>query len=231
MTKKNKGKLIVIDGADGSGKATQTALLAKRLKKEGYPVKTIDFPRYDDNLFGTLIGDCLAGRYGDFIALDAHIASALYAADRYESKKIIVKWLEKGYIVIADRYVSANQIHQGGKIADPVKRKTFLRWLDDMEFGVFGLPRPEAILYLDVPREVSDRLLAERENLRGKGRVRRKKDLAESDRKHLDDARVSALKILKRKNNWIRIQCVRKGDLRSRESIAEEILMRVKEAI
>src|SRR5690606_12245312 len=143
-----------------AGKATQTALLVKRLKREGHSVRTYDFPQYEDNFFGRLIGECLAGQHGDFPTLDPYIASVLYAADRFESKAKLERWLQEGRVVVLDRYVSANQIHQGGKTLDPKKRKRFLEWLDRMEFGVFGLPRPDLVLYLDVPYEVSQRLLA-----------------------------------------------------------------------
>ena len=149
------GKLIVIDGIDGSGKATQVRLLKERLVKEKIKVKTIDFPRYYDNFFGKLIGEYLAGQYGDFSEVDPRLASVLYAADRFESSTDIKKWLDAGYIVLADRYVSANQIHQGGKIADPKKRKDFFTFLDTMEHGVFKIPRPDVVVYLDVPFEIS----------------------------------------------------------------------------
>src|SRR3990167_6836927 len=117
-----KGKLIVLDGTDGSGKATQTKILQARLKKEGYRVQTLDFPQYEKNFFGGLIGECLAGEHGDFVSIDPYIGSTLYAADRFESKDKIMRWLRAGCVVVLDRYVSSNQIHQGGKITDAKKR-------------------------------------------------------------------------------------------------------------
>ena len=116
--KKYKGKLIVIDGTDGSGKATQVASLAKHLKKDGHKVKVIDYPEYYKNFFGKFIGHCLSEQYYNFINIHPKIASVLYAADRWESKEETEKWLKKGYVILANRYVSANQIHQGGKIKD-----------------------------------------------------------------------------------------------------------------
>lgn len=223
--------LIVIDGADGSGKATQTELLIKRLRKEGYKTKTIDFPRYYNNFFGKFIGQCLAGEYGDFIALDPHIASVLYAADRFESKKDIEKWLKQGYVVVADRYVSANQMHQGGKIQDSKKRKQFLDWLDELEFGVFGLPRPDMIVYLDVPLEVSQKLLAGQQNGVKKRYLKGKKDLAENNAKHLEDSRKSALKLVQKNNQWAHIQCIKNGEMLSREAISEQVWQEVSKVI
>lgn len=227
-----KGKLIVLDGADGSGKATQAKLLAARLKKDRYKVKTLDFPQYEKNFFGKLIGECLAGEYGDFIAIDPHIASTLYAADRFESKKVLEKWLKEGNIVVLDRYVSANQIHQGGKITDDKARKKFLEWLDVMEFTVYGIPRPDLVFYLDVPQEISEQLISNgKQGLSVNRAVKGKKDLAEINKKHLLAARESALKIVKKGNNWKRISCAPKGELLSREDIAELIWTQIKKVI
>src|SRR6266567_7862251 len=135
-----KGKFIVVDGTDGSGKKTQTALLAKRLKKEGYKVKLIDFPQYESNFFGKMVGRYLSGEFGSAEQVSPYLASILYAADRHETKGKIEKWLKEGNIVISDRYASSNQIHQGGKISDVKKRKEFLEWLEEMEFVVFKIP-------------------------------------------------------------------------------------------
>lgn len=213
MNKKKRGKLIVIDGTDGSGKATQTKLLVSRLKQEGVSVRTLDFPRYEENFFGKLLYDCLHGKRGNFPALDPHITSVLYAADRFESKRKIEKWLSGGSMVILDRYVSANQIHQGGKIADPKKRAEFLAWLDTMEYEVFGIPRPDAVVYLSVPVEYSIRLL---------GAEKKKSDTVETNLDYLERSAKTA-EWLCRKNKWIKISCVRKGILRTIEEIHEEV--------
>jgi len=202
-----RGKLIVIDGIDGSGKATQAKLLAKRLKKEGMRVKTIDFPRYYDNFFGKLIGEYLSGTYGDFIQADPRLGSVLYAADRFESSVKIKQWLDDGCVVIADRYVSANQIHQGGKIANPKERKEFLAWLDEMEYSVFGIPRPDLVIYLDVPLEVSRMWLQSKVAARRKKYLNGKKDVAEDNLLHLENSRKSALSLEKQDKKWERVEC------------------------
>ena len=225
---KSKGKLIVIDGADGVGKATQTKLLVARLKKEKIPVATLDFPQYYDNLFGKLVGECLSGKYGDFIALDPHIASVLYAADRFESKKKIEQWLAAGKVVVLDRYVSANQMHQGSKIADAQKRREFLRWLDQMEHGVFGLPRPDIILYLHLPVAISLELLKQKEAASSKKYVAKgARDLAESDTRHQLEAQEGALRLVKAQNNWIKIECADTQGILSREVIHERVFAAV----
>jgi len=218
-----KGKLIVIDGIDGTGKATQVGLLAGRLKNGRFKTKTIDFPRYYDNFFGKLVGECLAGKYGDFLSLDPRIASTLYAADRFESKNQINKWLEQGYLVIVDRYVSANQIHQGGKLTDGRKRAHFLRWLDKMEYKVFGIPRPDLIIYLDLPLELSQQLLDAKHYsfvlAQRKRYTKEVKDAHEASVTHLDQSRQSALRMVASKNKWIKIDCAPEGELLSKGEV------------
>lgn len=224
-----KGKLIVIDGTDGTGKATQTALLVNRLKKAGVKVKAIDFPQYENNFFGELIGECLAGKYGvEYLKIDPHIISVLYAADRWESSKKIKEWLDKGYVVIADRYVSANQIHQGGKISDDKKRNEFLSWLDKMEHGVFKIPRPDAVVYMDLPIKTVLKLLESKEVLAKKKYLKGRTDLAESDRKHLEDSRRGGLKIVASLNNWHSVDCSKDDWIMSREEIHEQVFSKIK---
>ncbi len=225
-------KLIVIDGTDGVGKATQTKLLIERLKKEKKKVETLDFPRYDTNLFGKLIGECLAGKHGDFLALSPRIASILYAADRFESKVQIDKWLTEGKVVILDRYVSANQIHQGGKITDTKKRKEFLEWLDAMEHGVFGLPRPDRIIYLGLPVELSLKLLKEKQATQKKQYLKKgAKDAHESDVGHLLAAQKSALKIIESNGKWTKIDCAEKGNILPRDVIHEQVYSAVRKIL
>ncbi len=218
-----KGKLIVIDGIDGSGKATQAALLHKRLKKAGVKVKTIDFPRYYHNFFGKLIGEYLSGIYGDFITTDPRVASVLYAADRFESSKQIKAWLDKGFTVIADRYVSANQIHQGGKIEDPKKRKEFIKWLDLMEHKVFNIPRPDLVIYLDVPFEVSKEWLEKKVQARKKKYLNGRKDVAEDNLAHLKNSRDGALSMHKTSKNWEKIECCSNNICMVPEQVHEEV--------
>lgn len=214
-----KGKLIVIDGTDGSGKATQAKLLIERLKKEKHKVQTIDFPRYYDNFFGEFLGKCLAGHYKGFLSIHPKIVSVLYAADRFESNDQIKDWLKKGYTVITDRYVSSNQIHQGGKIKDAGKRRDFMSWLDKMEHEIFKIPRPDLIIYLDVPVKISQKLLATDFSKSKKQYLAGKKDIAEKDLKHLENARKSALLLAKEQSNWVKIDCVKNGVLDSRENV------------
>ncbi len=207
--------LIVIDGADGSGKATQTRLALQAVQAAGIRCATIDFPQYKQNHIGSLIGDCLHGAHGDFLSLDPHIVSVLYAADRFESRERILRALRRGTVVILDRYVSANQIHQGGKIRDSRKRRKFLQWLDELEYGVFALPRPDAVIYLDVPPRISAQLLADS----GKAL-----DMSERDEEYAIASVRTARYLARTQKGWHRIACAPRGILRSVEDIHAEVL-------
>ncbi len=229
MTK--KGTFIVIDGTDGSGKATQVELLFKRLKKEGKIVKVVDFPEYYKNFFGKFIGHCLTEQYYNFIHIHPKIASVLYAADRWESSKEIRTWLEKGYVVIANRYVSANQIHQAGKIKNTAKRRDFLKWLDEMEYDVFGIPRPDTVIYLSVPLKVSQALIKKRNKEVSRNYKGKKKDATETDINYMESSRKSALKLIKELNNFVKIDCAPKQELLSREAIHEQVYAKIKTII
>ena len=226
-----KGKLIVIDGTDGSGKATQVARIKERLLTEGYSVQSLDFPRYYDNFFGGFVGECLAGKHGDWAGINPKIASVIYAADRFESSEKIKSWLKQGHIVILDRYVSSNQIHQGGKINDENERKEFMQWLDTMEHEVFGIPRPDLILYLDVSVAITQRLLKSKGNKESKKYLEGQGDQHENNIEHLEAARESGLKMIAKSNNWIRIGCSRNGDIFSIEKIHELIYEKVQEEL
>lgn len=238
--KSNKGRFIVIDGIDGAGKATQTKLLVEALRAKGQNVETIDFPRYYNNFFGSMIGQALRGDFGDFLAVHPKIASVLYACDRQESAMQIKTWLDKGYTVIADRFTSSNQIHQGGKCKTDKERKEFLQWLDTLEHDVLGVPRPDLIVYLSLPVAVSQELLKKaKSGIEQKKKDFKKrylkgaKDLAEENIEHMEASRKSAYSIIKAKNNWQMIECFdkKKKVLRSIESIHQEVFSLVKSHI
>jgi len=217
-----KGKLIVIDGGDGAGKATQVALLAKRLQADGHKVETLDFPQYTQNHFGKLLRECLDGKRGDFMAVDARIASTLYAADRFETKPRLEQWLSEGKVVVLDRYVSANMMHQGAKIADVDKVEPFLGWLDHMEHDVFGIPRPDQIVYLEVPNAVRV-ALKQMAIDEGKHGANVQLDVAERNNEHQETTEERARSIVASKNNWDMVSCCTKDEIRSREEIHEDV--------
>lgn len=211
------GKLIVIEGGDASGKATQTEALKQKLEADGHRVETFDFPHYQ-NTVGGLISECLRGERGDFIALDSRIVSLMFGADRYESKTLFTKWLEEGAVVILDRYTSANMLHQGAKIADEEERKKTVKWIYHLEHEVFGLPIPDAVFYLAIPAEV-------RAGLQKKeGKKADKAEINLEHQKQVDERADSIFGIYK---NTKKIECMRDGQLRTVEDIANEVYNQV----
>lgn len=226
-----RGKLIVIDGIDSSGKATQTKLLIKHLKRDGHKVKVVDFPEYYSNFFGKFIGHCLSEQYYNFVKVHPKIASVLYAADRFESKNKIKKWLEDGYIIVADRYASANQIHQGGKIENTEKRKSFIKWLAKMEYKIFKITKPNAIFYLDVSIPIVLKLIRERNKKKSRSYLGKKEDLVEKDVKYLENSRKSAIWLAETQKGWIKIECVKNGVLNTRENIHKKIYEKIKKVL
>lgn len=211
-------KLIVIDGGDNVGKATQADLLMRHLISDGHPVGKLDFPRYNQNTYGHLIRECLNGQHGEFMKLDPKIAATLYAADRFESKHDLQEWLDEGRIVLLDRYVTANMLHQGAKIDDPDKREEFFGWLDHVEYEIFGMPRPDLTIYLNVPPEKSQKLLEY-----VVGISERVPDLAEADREHQEKVAACAAYLSTSRDEWVTIECMKDGELRTREDIHDEV--------
>ena len=216
------GRFIVIDGNDGSGKATQARLLSERFAREGIKSEKIDFPRYQDQFFGKLIAECLAGEHGDFVHLDPKIASTLYALDRLEATPMIKEWLQEGKIVISDRFTSANMIHQAGKIEDEEDRILFLAWLKQMEHDVLGVPTPDAVIYLDVPTEVSLKLLQEKREAKNLT-LSSDRDTVEEDRQYLERSHASARALVASEENWHLISCMEGESMRTPEDIHEEV--------
>lgn len=226
-----KGKLIVIDGTDGSGKHTQVELLAKALRRDGYTVKLLDFPEYYKNFFGKFIGHCLSEQYYNWTNIHPKIAAIAYAADRWESSGKIKSWLSKGYIVIANRYATANQIHQGGKITNTEKREAFIKWLDEMEYGVFKIPRPNAVFYLSVPMKIILRLIKERNKNGNRSYLGKKKDVYEVDLNFQKNSIKSALWLAKTQKGWVKIDCAKNEEINTRENIHKEIYEKVKKIL
>lgn len=226
-----KGKFIVLDGNDGSGKATQSRLLVKRLSEEGIESIALDFPAYDRNFFGAFIGECLAGKHGDFLHMDPKIASALYALDRVESSESIHGALEEGNLIIADRFSSSNQIHQGGKIANESERAAFLGWLDRMEHDVLKIPRPDLIIYLHVPVEISLKLLLEKRAAKNQLLGSGVKDTVEEDRTYLERSHETANWLATHQPNWQVIDCSEQSVMRSIEDIHNEVRKIVDDAV
>lgn len=224
-----KGKLIVIDGIDGAGKATQTKLLLEKIKQTGKDAQTLDFPQYYDNFFGKLIGRFLNNEFGDAPKINPYLASVLYAADRFESQGKISAWLEDGKIVILDRYVSSNQIHQGGKIHDVKEKEIFLEWLEKMEFEVFKIPKPDAIIFLNVPYDYSKNLLKKKT---ARNYIKKaKNDKVEKNKQYQMSSYFQSLELVKRNNNWLEINCIKNNELLPPDKISDSIWNKLRKII
>lgn len=216
--KKNEGKLIVITGPDGCGKATQAKLLLKNLKQNNFPVETMDFPQYKKNFFGKMAGDYLIGKFGNTLEIDPHLASMLYAGDRWESMSQIIDWLDKGKIVVCDRYIGDNFLHQGSKIANVAKREEFFQWLYNLEFNVFTAQHADITFYLDVSLEISLKLLEEKNAKKRKDYTGGEKDGHENE-KHLRKVREISEDLIKR-FDWIKVDCIKNSELMPPEEIS-----------
>ncbi len=222
------GKIFVIDGTDGSGKQTQFEKLKESLGKEGIDYKIVSFPNYESPS-SSLVKMYLSGEFGtDAKKISPYIASTFYAADRYATFQIGYKeYYENGGILLADRYTTANMVHQAGKIKDKEERKKFLNWLWDFEFNLYSLPIPTEVFFLNMPVEKSLELIKNREN---KFTHDTKKDIHESDTQHLLDSYEAACQVAK-DYNWYEVQCVKNDEIRTIEDIHQEIYEEVKKHI
>jgi dTMP kinase len=209
-SKPKMGKFIVVDGTDGSGKATQTEMLIETLKHAGFPAVRLEFPRYT-KISSALLQKYLAGDYG---ILEPHAASVLYAVDRFDAAEDIRAIMEEGNIVIADRYVTSNAGHQGAKIVSKNERIKYYRWLEQLEYNYFGIPRPDLNIILHVPTTVTAKLIAERSK-----RDNRSMDLHERDLEHLRAAERVYLEIAALFPNTKLVECVEKGKMLGRQQI------------
>ena len=219
-----RGKLIVIEGSDGSGKATQTQLLKKYCSTHKISTKSITFPQYTNTFFGKTIARFLRGEMGELAQINPYLISMVYAMDRAEAKDKMYKWLNDGKIIILDRYVTSNMAHQTGRLPAREQKK-FLKWIDELEYRVNNVPREHIVIYLYVPYKVSLKLMenkdrAGRKHLKGKG-----KDMVEGNIEYLKKAEKTYLKLSKRYNHWVKIDCVDSvGKMKAREEIHKDIV-------
>ena len=219
------GKLIVIEGTDGSGKSTQFKLLTQRLTREGRDFRQIVFPQYSEPS-SALIRMYLGGEFGQRPGdVNAYAASAFYAVDRYASfKKVWGNYYNGGGLVISDRYTTSNAVHQASK-EPPENRQRFLKWLYEFEYDHLGLPRPDLTLYLDVPTDFTEKLLRAREQ-----NTHTQADIHEQDTAYLATCRRMGA-LAADYYGWTVISCVRDGKMRSIEDIHEEIYRHVRHCL
>ncbi len=223
-----EGKLFIIEGLDGSGKETQTRKLYDRLRNENINIKKVEFPNYKSDS-SALVKMYLNGDFGKKVEdVDAYISSTFFAVDRYASYK--TEWEDfyiNGGIILADRYTTSNMIHQASKIDDKGEQQRFLRWLEDLEFGMYGLPRPTSVIFLDMPPDFSKQLMKHRDN---KITGQSKKDIHESDFEYLKKSYDNAIDVVK-SYNWPIITCVEDGKILSIDEIHEKIYNEIKKKL
>ena len=219
------GKLIVIEGTDGSGKSTQFRLMTEHLQSDQIQFKRLVFPRYDQES-SALIRMYLGGEFGNKPSdVNAYAASAFYAVDRYASyKQDWGNWYEQGGLVVSDRYTTSNAVHQASK-EEGQARSDFLDWLYEFEYQKLGLPRPDLIIYLDVPTDFTEKMLRGREQA-----TNTQADIHEQDMAYLATCRATG-RAAAEHYGWTVIQCVRDGAMRSMEDIHQEIYAAVKNCL
>ncbi|MBU1178283.1 deoxynucleoside kinase [Patescibacteria group bacterium] len=219
-TKNKRGKFIVIDGSDGSGKKTQWGLLQQRLRQENIPYFPVDFPIYQ-SFFGKFIKRYLHGDFGDPVKIDPYHASFAYALDRFFYKDKIEQALATGKIVLANRYMESNKIHQGAKFTNRQKLDEYLNWLDKFEFQQLDVPKPNMVLYLHVPTNISQQLIKRRGKIR---RIDKHESNVAYQRKVVEVSKY----LCRQYRYWHLVDCVVKGELLDRQSIHEMIWQKVK---
>ena len=219
------GKLIVIEGTDGSGKSTQFRLLSSHLQEDNISFRHIVFPRYDQES-SALIRMYLSGAFGTKPTdVSAYAASTFFAVDRYASyKQDWGSWYEQGGLLLSDRYTTSNAVHQASKEPEE-KREAFLQWLYDLEYDKLGLPKPDLVIYLDVPTDFTEKLLRHRE-----ADTNTKADIHEKDMQYLATCRETG-RAAAAYYGWQVIHCVRDGAMRSIEDIHQEIYNLVKKCL
>lgn len=217
---KTHGKLIAIEGIDGSGKRTQVQLLEQELAARGHDTYATGFPQYD-SWFGTMVGQFLNGEFGPLDRVDPRFTALLYAGDRFEAKEKIVAALAQGCIVLADRYIASNMAHQTARVP-PDKRSEFVSWLEHLEYRIYGLPLEALVIYLRVPPAQAQTLI---ERKTPRAYTSSKQDLQEASLAHLEAA-AGMYDFLAARTSWVTVECfdAGRGEMRSKQEIAVEIL-------
>ena len=220
--KKRHGKLIVIDGGNGSGKTTQAQLLIAYLKQQKIPVKSVDFPQYYSSFHGKTVAKFLRGEFGTLDQVSPYLSSLAFAVDRASVKREMDDFLAKGGYVIANRYATSSLAHQSAKFSDVKKQKEFLNWLYDLEYKVHKIPKENIVIYLHVPVNFGKKLTAkkgERAYLKGQS-----EDIEEKDHNYRVATEKMYLQLAKHYKHWHTINCVENNNLLSPDTIHQKII-------
>jgi dTMP kinase len=226
--RKSRGVLIVIEGTDGAGKATQHKLLVSALRRANRRVATLDFPQYGKKS-AFFVEKYLNGDYGPAQQLSPYIASLFYTLDRYAAKTLLLKWLKQGRVVVANRYTLSNAAHQGGKIKSKKALSRYWQWLFNLEYGTFGLPQADLTIVLHMPAKLAQRLVLKKTSRKYLKRGV-KRDAHEADLAHLKSAEVRYLELAKIFGAKV-INCVDNGKLLTPQQIHRNVLGIVKDKL
>jgi dTMP kinase len=225
LSKRPLGRLIAIEGIDGSGKRTQLDLLAAAFAaaEGGHSIYSTGFPQYD-SWFGKMVGQFLNGDFGALDTVDPHFTALLYAGDRFEAKPKLEAALNNGQIVLVDRYIGSNLAHQTARVPAQ-QRDAFRRWIEHLEYGIYDLPREDLILYLRVPPSEAQRLVVQKS---ARSYTAAKRDILEASLRHLEEA-AAIYDLLAREAPWVTIECfdAARAAMRPPKEIAQDILAAV----
>lgn len=212
------GKLIVIDGVDGAGKTTQAELLIQALK-ENSPVSYFDFPRYHDSIYGELVGRCLKGEFGDFLTMSPYVASLPYILDRVSAKADLLKALKKSHVV-CNRYTTSNIAHQAGKL--PKKdQNAFVEFIEKGEYDELGIPKPDCVIFLNIPIETTQDLIKKREK---RAFNKDGKDTSDTNLAYQINSAKVYRGLAQSRDNWFIVECMESNVLQSPDAIHKKVL-------
>jgi dTMP kinase len=216
------GKLVVIEGTDGSGKGTQLAMLLDYCTAHHIPHASLDFPQYYKTFFGRWVGRFMKGEFGGAKDVPPYIASIPYAADRWQAKDELEQWLSDGKTVFINRYVGSNAAYQSSKLPKS-ERQAYVNWQFEMEYEVFGIPREDIVIFLYVPFAVSQQLLPMKAARKYMGNTQ-KKDIHESNIPLLLEVEKVYLEFCARFPHWVKIDCTKNNTILPKEEIHKKIL-------
>ncbi|MFG0332181.1 MAG: thymidylate kinase [Maioricimonas sp. JB049] len=211
--------LVAIEGIDGSGKGTQAARLQQSLRDAGRTAALASFPRYDQTAFGRKIGDFLNGRFGRLDEVNPFLVSLLYAGDRFESKAALHDAIRNHEVVIIDRYVPSNIAHQGAKLGGS-ERDELIDWIEQVEYDIYALPRPDLVVLLDLPAASAQKLIAKKS---ARTYTDQAADLHEEDCGYLAGVRDLYCQLAARDTHWQKIDVERDGQLRPIDEIGTQL--------
>ena len=224
-----KGKFVVIDGLDGSGKKTQLDLLVEYSRKNKIKVATVDFPQYYKTFFGRVVARYLKGEFGNLKQTNPYLAALAYAGDRWQARPIMEKALEQGKLLLANRYTSSAFAFMGAKFIKKSEQNKIIRWLDKLEYEIYGIPRENLLIYLSVPPDLGQKMVFNKGKRKYMG-DKNKHDIHEGNLVYLKRVEEIYLRLLDHYKHWVRIDCIdKKGNLKTRKEIHQLIIQALKE--